>query len=93
MEGSKKRFVPVLLTSIAAVFGSFIITTDPVWSGLAWAIITGLSASAVLTLFFIPIFYFDYLAKYYRTESKNIQMENILKNKKDTFDSTSFRSV
>lgn len=82
IEGSKKRFVPVLLTSIAAVFGSFIITTDPVWSGLAWAIISWLSASAVLTLFFIPIFYFDYLSKYYREESKNIQMENILKNKK-----------
>jgi len=82
IEGSKKRFVPVLLTSIAAIFGSFIITTDPVWSWLAWAIISWLSASAVLTLFFIPIFYFDYLAKYYRTESKNIQMENILKNRK-----------
>jgi multidrug efflux pump subunit AcrB len=53
------------LTSIAAVFGSFIITSDPVWSGLAWSIIWWLSASAVLTLFFIPIFYYDYLAKYY----------------------------
>lgn len=63
IEGSKKRFVPVILTSIAAVFGSFIITSDPVWSWLAWSIIWWLSASAALTLFFIPIFYFDYLIK------------------------------
>ena len=28
-----------MLTSIAAVAGSFIITSDPVWSGLAWSII------------------------------------------------------
>jgi multidrug efflux pump subunit AcrB len=39
IEGSKKRFIPVMLTSIAAVAGSFIITSDPVWSGLAWSII------------------------------------------------------
>ena len=39
IEGSKKRFIPVMLTSVAAVAGSFIITSDPVWSGLAWSII------------------------------------------------------
>ena len=39
IEGAKKRFVPVMLTSVAAVAGSFIITGDPVWSGLAWSII------------------------------------------------------
>lgn len=39
IHGSQKRFIPVMLTSIAAVAGSFIITSDPVWSGLAWSII------------------------------------------------------
>lgn len=39
IEGAKKRFIPVMLTSVAAVAGSFIITGDPVWSGLAWSII------------------------------------------------------
>lgn len=58
IEGAKKRFVPVMLTSIAAVLGSVMIIADPVWSGLAWSIIWGLSASAVLTLFFIPVFYY-----------------------------------
>ena len=63
VDGAKQRFTPVLLTSIAAVFGSMVITTDPVWSGLAWAIIWGLSASAVLTLILIPIFYSDHLPR------------------------------
>lgn len=83
IEWSKKRFVPVILTSIAAVFGSFIITSDPVWSWLAWSIIWWLSASAVLTLFFIPIFYYDFLIKYYKDESHDIQMKNVIKNSKE----------
>lgn len=83
IEWSKKRFVPVILTSIAAVFGSFIITSDPVWSWLAWSIIWWLSASAVLTLFFIPIFYYDFLIKYYKEESHNIQIKNVIKNSKE----------
>lgn len=83
IEWSKKRFVPVMLTSIAAVFGSFIITSDPVWSGLAWSIIWWLSASAILTLFFIPIFYYDYLVKYCLACSNEIQMTNIIEHGKE----------
>lgn len=83
IEWSKKRFVPVILTSIAAVFGSFIITSDPVWSWLAWSIIWWLSASAVLTLFFIPIFYYDFLIKYYKEESREIQLKNVIKHQKE----------
>lgn len=48
-----------MLTSIAAVLGSMIITSDPVWSGLAWSIIFGLSASAILTLILVPVFFYD----------------------------------
>jgi multidrug efflux pump subunit AcrB len=73
IEGSKKRFIPVMLTSIAAVAGSFIITSDPVWSGLAWSIIWWLSASAVLTLYLIPIFYYSYLKKYSNHYIEHIQ--------------------
>lgn len=63
IEWSKKRLMPVLLTSMAAIFGSFIIVTDPVWSGLSWAIIWWLTAAAGLTLFLIPVFYYDFLIK------------------------------
>lgn len=80
--GSKKRFVPVMLTSIAAVAGSFIITSDPVWSGLAWSIIWWLSASAVLTLYLIPIFYYTYLRKYHKEDPNSIQFSHIIENEK-----------
>ncbi len=78
IEWSKKRFVPVMLTSVAAVFWSFIITSDPVWSWLAWSIIWWLSASAVLTLFFIPVLYFDYLVRFSSSRVHDAQMKHIL---------------
>ena len=34
------------------------ITTDPVFSGLAWALIFGLLASTAFTLFVIPVVYY-----------------------------------
>ncbi|MDD3145036.1 MAG: efflux RND transporter permease subunit [Candidatus Gracilibacteria bacterium] len=53
------RFMPIMLTSISAIFGAIKITSDPVWSGLARSIVWGLSSSAILTLIAIPIFYYD----------------------------------
>ena len=85
IEGSKKRFVPVMLTSVAAVAGSFIITSDPVWSGLAWSIIWGLSFSAVLTLYFIPIFYYSYLHRYHPNDPSKFQAENNIENEKELY--------
>lgn len=83
VEWSKKRFVPVMLTSIAAVAGSFIITSDPVWSGLAWSIIWGLSLSAVMTLYFIPIFYYSYLHRYHSDDPSKIQAEHNIQHEKE----------
>lgn len=53
------RFMPIMLTSISAIFWAIKITSDPVWSGLAWAIVWWLSSSAILTLIAIPIFYYE----------------------------------
>lgn len=53
------RFMPIMLTSISAIFWAIKITSDPVWSWLAWSIVCWLSASAILTLIAIPIFYYD----------------------------------
>ena len=50
----KTRLRPILLTSITTVLGNLTIVTDPVWSGLAWAIVFGLSISAVFTLGVFP---------------------------------------
>ncbi len=48
------RLRPIVLTSMTTVLGNFTIVSDPVWSGLAWSIIFGLSISAVFTLGVFP---------------------------------------
>lgn len=34
-----------------------LVAFDPVWSGLAWALVFGMGASAVLSLFIVPLLY------------------------------------
>lgn len=60
VEACRTRLRPIMLTSITAILGSVVIVTDPVWSGLAWAIIFGLSLSTILTLVIFPILYFRF---------------------------------
>ncbi len=48
------RLRPIILTSLTTIMGSLAIAGDPVWSGLAWSIVFGLSLSAVLTLIVFP---------------------------------------
>ncbi|MCA9366926.1 efflux RND transporter permease subunit [Candidatus Kaiserbacteria bacterium] len=54
LESGKARLRPILLTSLTTILGSLTIAGDPVWSGLAWAIVFGLSLSTVLTLIIYP---------------------------------------
>lgn len=57
------RLRPISLTSLTTVLGSLTIAGDPVWSGLAWAIVFGLSLSTVLTLIVYPTLLARYVAK------------------------------
>ncbi len=57
MESRVVRLRPILLTAAAAMLGAAPITIDPIFSGLAWALIFGLFASTVFTLFVIPVVY------------------------------------
>jgi multidrug efflux pump subunit AcrB len=50
------RLRPILLTSLTTILGSLTIASDPVWSGLAWSIVFGLSLSTILTLIILPSF-------------------------------------
>lgn len=59
IEAGYIRFMPIMLTSISAIFWAAKITSDPVWSWLARSIVWWLSSSAILTLIAIPIFYYD----------------------------------
>ena len=52
------RMRPILLTALTTAIGAFPITFDPVFSGLAWALIFGLFASTLFTLLIIPVTYY-----------------------------------
>jgi len=58
IEAGAIRTRPIVLTAAAAILGSAVIVTDPVWSGLALALIFGMLASTALTLIVIPLFYY-----------------------------------
>ncbi len=51
------RMRPVLLTAATTLLGNLVITLDPIFSGLAWAIIFGIVASTALTLLVVPVVY------------------------------------
>jgi len=55
------RFRPIALTAAALVVGGAVILLDPIFQGLAVALISGVVVSTVLTLVVIPLVYFMYL--------------------------------
>ena len=48
---------PVLLTAGTTMLGNLVITLDPVFSGLALAIIFGIVASTAFSLIVVPVVY------------------------------------
>ncbi len=63
IESGAVRTTPILLTSGAVVIGAFVILFDPIFQGLAIALIGGSIASTALTLIIVPLIY-------YMTESR-----------------------
>ncbi|HVA38518.1 MAG TPA: efflux RND transporter permease subunit [Candidatus Dormibacteraeota bacterium] len=57
IEATTARTRPVFLTAAAGVLSSIVIAADPVWSGLAWALVFGMTASAMLSVLAIPVLY------------------------------------
>jgi multidrug efflux pump subunit AcrB len=58
LQSGAIRMRPILLTATTTAIGAFPITLDPVFSGLAWALIFGLAASTLFTLVLIPVAYY-----------------------------------
>ncbi|MHB8282171.1 MAG: efflux RND transporter permease subunit [bacterium] len=71
VEAGSMRFRPILITALAVIFGSAILVTDPVWNGLAWALIFGMFASTILTLIVIPVIYYMIEKKSWHKEEIN----------------------
>lgn len=56
-EAGAVRFRPIMLTAVTTLMGAWPITLDPIFSGLAWALIFGLLASTLFTMIVIPAIY------------------------------------
>jgi len=57
VQAGAVRMRPVLLTAGTTLLGNLVITLDPVFSGLALAIIFGIVASTLFTLIVVPVVY------------------------------------
>ncbi len=57
------RLRPIVLTALTTALGAWPITLDPIFSGLAWALIFGLLASTLFTLIVIPSGYYALYGK------------------------------
>lgn len=58
IESGAVRFRPILLTAGAALLGNWVITLDPIFNGLGWAIVFGIFASTLFSLFVVPLVYY-----------------------------------
>ena len=58
VSAATTRAQPILLTALAAMLGAFFILDDPIFNGLAIALIFGILVSTLLTLVVIPLLYF-----------------------------------
>lgn len=70
------RLRPIVLTAAAAVLGAAVIAADPVWSGLSWSLIFGMTASTALTLIVIPLLF-------YMVDARNWEKKKNMAEKKE----------
>ncbi|MBT8127322.1 MAG: efflux RND transporter permease subunit [Gammaproteobacteria bacterium] len=63
MSSAAVRAKPIVLTGVAAMAGAFFILDDPIFSGLAVSLISGILVSTVLTLVVIPVVYYAVMQK------------------------------
>jgi multidrug efflux pump subunit AcrB len=57
LKASALRLRPIMLTTLAITLGTWIMVSDPVFGGLAIALIAGAISSALFTVFVIPLLY------------------------------------
>ena len=58
LEAGAVRFRPIALTAAAVIVGGIVMVLDPIFQGLAIALMTGVFVSTALTLVVIPLLYF-----------------------------------
>lgn len=58
IDAGTTRFRPMLLTAAAVIVGSSVILFDPIFQGLAIALMAGEIASTLLSRFAVPVLYY-----------------------------------
>ncbi len=62
LKAGAVRFRPIVLTAAALVVGGAVIFLDPIFQGLAMALISGVVVATALTLIVIPLLYYMYVS-------------------------------
>jgi multidrug efflux pump subunit AcrB len=70
LQSAVVRAQPIVLTGVAAMIGAFFILDDPIFNGLAIALIFGILVSTLLTLVVIPVLYYAL----YRRRMENLPL-------------------
>jgi multidrug efflux pump subunit AcrB len=60
IRASAVRAKPIVLTALVAMMGAFFILDDPIFNGLAIALIFGILVSTALTLVVIPVLFYSF---------------------------------
>jgi len=58
VDAAAARAKPIALTGLAAMLGALFILDDPIFNGLAIALVFGMLASTLLTLVVIPVLFY-----------------------------------
>ena len=59
IEAGSVRFRPIALTAAAVVIGGFVMVLDPIFQGLALALMGGAVVATLLTMMVVPLLYWD----------------------------------
>jgi len=70
IQSAVVRAKPIALTGLAAMLGALFILDDPIFNGLALALIFGILVSTLLTLVVIPVLYFAAFGGKQRLEAR-----------------------
>lgn len=70
LQSGAIRLRPIVLTALTTALGAWPITLDPIFSGLAWALIFGLFASTLFTLVVVPVTYYAVYGRKVETGSQ-----------------------
>jgi multidrug efflux pump subunit AcrB len=70
VKAGSVRLLPILLTQLSTIVGASFMLSDPIFQGLALAMISGIIVSTALTVGVIPVLYYMYL--------KTVGAENVV---------------